>query len=1343
MSTDDFEPSKSEDASPSVSAADAQVGEAADKNGSSLPAGLTGQIFIQAMGSTGSPWANFMADYAWSPDGGTFRLTQPNYSAQNNGSSKGNVYIQLVSAADTGYVELTNDDAIQDGAWHPLNRTAQVSGNSNSVNVKFKYTYDRSGDDPHIYGERAILFDVPVPTVNPIKNVSDRTVRISGTGAVSGGQVFVHTSIVAEHYRASMQANGSWSVNAPLSDGARHLTFIAYQTVGGRQSSSTPSADIYLAYITQPPSGAVLVTGETFRGLGAPGSKVTLVKPSNHNDRLTDEATVEAGTDQWQSALKDISSLPSGPLPVLAIYDFLGFPRVLSATVTYNVLGAPAIASPEPSSRQPVTFTLTGNNGLEGSDIEVYLDLTSTRVGTGRVPNNNGQWSAQVTVEPGARTLTVLQKKSGKTSARGASRLFKVAPNPPTLLFRTGEVGEFYGSGFPGAEVIVHVTNGALVLRATVQSSGAWVQAIPTTFMPGNYSFDAKQSVSDGGSGRIESNWGTRLTNINVATPKPTGLQVTLNGQRPTFSGQGRNWDSASTQVRFYNNRALLDDVPYASVTNASWQTTSNGDFAPGRYPSLTARQVVNSTWSEDAPFLELTVPSPTPVFTQPPAQTGQRPQISGTAWPASTLVVKISDREDERLTATGGTFTLNATADWAPRTYTIEARATFGEQTSPPATRSFTVKTPVPRFTTSAGDAVDLTPVIEGEGWSGCWIVIYSTSSNQPLGSGPVGGNGKFAISLVPQTPGNLDIYAKQAEEQDSTNVSDQTATLGVNVRVAVPQIQVPPANGRPPRISTFSGVGTTGGFVELYIKGQELPLVENIPVVGGVWSAQVVLPAGARTLEVLLRHGTYPSAKGEHVVTVVPNVPLIDTPLPDEALGNPLFMSGFGFAGDTIRIDTLGGTRLGSVTVSPSGTWTARIDHDMSGDAFEVSASAGAGLDSQPSSPLSVALLLKDLPQFTEPQPGDWVGVRPQYSGLATPGASISIASWFDTEQRVAPPTVADAHGRWEVMGNSDLAEGQGWVTVRQTVGGVESQWVDSGRFMVEKMPAGFEPPTVDFPQLGQEVGRYPMFSGRGVPGSRIYICEEGKYEPPLIPDCWVGRDGRWATQSIIELPIGDNYRYSTRQYRDGAASPWLVPNRDIKVIQVQADFAAAVIHTPAQGATVERRPLFSGAGTPGALLDVFSRSADDLYRQYGVTQVDAQGQWSMRCEEQLDPRLHAISCVQKLDGADSAKPETVNFTVVDRIDVPVLVSPVDGGFVSPRAVIRGTALPGAVIEVVNRGQPSVGWGTAVVDEQGRWAIVTRPLPLGTNNLAMRANKDGSSSLWVDFTVQALDLG
>ncbi|TPG96706.1 hypothetical protein EAH72_10840 [Pseudomonas caspiana] len=607
----------------------------------------------------------------------------------------------------------------------------------------------------------------------------------------------------------------------------------------------------------------------------------------------------------------------------------------------------------------------------------------------------------------------------------------------------------------------IHFRNNATPYLDATVSAGSWSKVIPPDLLPGNYNFGGRQSVSDGGSGRIyNTGWVTDIP-VNIPTPVPTSVSFTVSGQRATFKGRGRQWGTAAVGVGIFNDGVALAGVPHANVqTNLNWETTATADLAPGNYTQLTARQGVNSQWSADSARFSMVIASPPPTFTAPGAgaNTGQRPTISGTAWPGSAIVLTIPGKTDVPLTANGGNFSLTAAEDWAPTTYTITAKAAFGGQTSTPASRTFTVKTPQPTITTAADAEVDLSPVIDGTGYKGCWVVIYSNVTNQSIGAGPVGPDNKWKVTLADQAPGNLGYYAIQQEEQTSNNRSDRTAARTVKVRVPKPLIRVPTQNGRPARESLFSGTGQYPGTVELSIKGQTTPFLKDIVVnAEGTWQAHVTLPAGGPVmLEARLLQRTYISDPLEHVVTVVPAVPVIDTPRNAEALGALLRISGFGYPGDTIRIDNQSDKKtLGSTEVKEGGTWSKEVRLQLAANhkitAVAISSSNREWYSGYTSE--IVMSLLKPAPKINQPAEGDWVTAKPQYSGEATPNATITVASWFNTSNLLAPPTTAGANGLWTVMGNKDLPVGGAWVVVRQTLpDGTASEWAESGRFNVE---------------------------------------------------------------------------------------------------------------------------------------------------------------------------------------------------------------------------------------------------------------------------------------------------
>lgn len=1109
-----------------------------------------------------------------------------------------------------------------------------------------------------------------------------------------------------------------------------------------------------LPSITTPGNNGVIGQKPVVSGTGEPGATVSIYK-SGDGQTVYGTATVE-GNRSWSTKL--IHDLPQGVYKLAAKQSKENSDSGwIDTPLQVKVLGVLSISSPA-NGEQEQNFTMTGSGGLGNQNVqfEIFTGGGLTSWGVGSV-QNNGSWSIALSnLTPGPLRLTASQKLAGIVGFRGTESVYRIRPSVPTITSTlNGETVTLSGTGHKGTGVRMDIhfrSNTTPYLDAPV-SAGSWRKVIPPDLLPGNYYIGGRQSVSDGGTGRIyNTGWATDVL-VNIPTPVPTSIIVTVSGQRATFKGQGRRWATGEAGVSIFNDGVALAGVPHADIqTNLSWETTATADLAPGHYPRLTARQGVNRQWSADSAIFSMTVASPFPVFSHPPVDTptGQRPQIKGTAWPGSAIVLKIPGKDDVPLTATNGTFVLNATEDWAPATYTITATAVFGGQTSTVASRTFTVKTPQPAITTAPNAEVDLSPVIEGTGYKGCWVVIYSDVTNQSIGAGRVDQDNRWKVTLVDQVPGNLVYYAFQQEAQTSNNWSDPTTVRTVKVRVPEPSIGVPTQNGKPARESLFSGTGQYPGTVELSIKGQTQPFLKDIDVQpDGTWKAQVTRPVGPVTLEARLRQKTYLGDPLERVVTVVPAVPVIDTPQNSEALGGVLRVSGFGYPGDRIRIDRRGNRfkNLGVVEVTGAKTWSMQVRHDMVADeGITAIAHSPSGEEVSDFTSILIMSLLKPAPKLTEPLAGDWVGIRPQYSGLATPGAAITVASWFNADEVLAPLTTADANGRWAVTGNKVLREEAMRVGVRQTVDGTPSEWFQSERFMVARKTDGFEAPTVQYPLAGQKVGRWPMFSGSGEPGAEVLIVKESSMSTEF-GRTRVDREGRWALRSQIELPVATTpYTYSVRQSRDDVFSLWLLPNRSFVVTQVAVAFEKPIIDKPLDNASqvLERQPLFSGRGVPGAELKVYRYSPSTVL---AITRVDAEGNWSVRSEVELNVQTaaHQIWAQQNMDGQLSVFSSTTSFKVEEKLDKPEVTSPSpQKAEVSPHAVIRGTALPGGEVRLFESGKPNTVWGRGIADVQGQWVIVTDALPQRDFRMTGRVYKGDLFSPWMtELTLKVLDGG
>lgn len=100
------------------------------------------EITIRAQKNEG--WADLKLEYFWGGDGKMFSVKTLSYRAGDNGRSKGNIKLKLISKGNTGWVELNNDNGIQNGKWHDFVKTLSVEGDAKSVEIHFNWIYDQS-----------------------------------------------------------------------------------------------------------------------------------------------------------------------------------------------------------------------------------------------------------------------------------------------------------------------------------------------------------------------------------------------------------------------------------------------------------------------------------------------------------------------------------------------------------------------------------------------------------------------------------------------------------------------------------------------------------------------------------------------------------------------------------------------------------------------------------------------------------------------------------------------------------------------------------------------------------------------------------------------------------------------------------------------------------------------------------------------------------------------------------------------------------------------------------------------------------------------------------------------
>lgn len=1030
---------------------------------------MSTEIILQADNTSGY-LAKLKVQYLWSETGNEFTCTALQYWATNNGRKSGNAYLRIVidkKNNDSG--DFLNDNGVQDGQWHSVEDKSWTIKNvvGTSAQLVFTWTFDITGSpDKHLGPNNppTVNFIPRSPIFNSNRNFAASTFNVTGTLGVVGARM------VLDHGAGTLAARvqptgGAWSVPVTVTDNVNSQRMQAYQQVNGVNSPRTPLTYMYRAKLTHPTAGAVVpMKGLVYQAIGAPGSAMFALKSTNINESWSDRYLVDQ-SGRWQGA--SIKDLPSGDAEVkVSFYDDPAATASYGYTqsVVFKVLGYPVITNPQLT--VPPGFTLTGRNRLSGATLTAYIGATNTAVGTAGAATTDTFSITTTNLDPGAHALTVEQFHSGKGSGRSAAVTFKIQPNQPTLAFKLeSDIPTLHGTGFRNASVDVAIHNNGSFIDAVVGSNGTWSKAVPVTVLPGNYNLVCRQNVKDQDNMPIWSTYTTPQT-FTIPTPVPTSLKSNKNGNKLTFSGRGQNWGTSQVVVVIFNNGAdMRPGVPAGTVTNQAWSIISTTDFAPGNYNQLTAKMWVNNLWSQPVGVPAVIIPSPPPVLTPITAPTGQRPQISGTMWSGSKVEVQINGGPAKTATTTGASFYLDATSDWAPATYTVSVTAEFGGQKSTPSTQSFTVRAPQPKILTTG--AVPLQAIISGEGWPGCRVRIFTTIGNQELGADNVKSDGKFEIALLKQAAGDQTLYAVQYQSDSPANASVESARVAVKFVMPTADITVPPEGGPTPRVSTFSGTTTArSGTVELWFGGA--PLRTNITITSGIWSAPGInLATGPKAVNVYIRDGGDLSAATTRNVKVVPEKLKIDSPLTNQYIGRQLWISGVGaFPGDQVIVRRLQ-TSLDfpPVTVDSRGYWTTSVQHDMTASSRVVAiARAGAGLDSETSDQI-IPKLLHTAPQITQPQAGDRVGTKPVFSGRARPEATVTIAQWFNNTNVLATAK-ARADGYWEAQSTVTLAEGGGWVLVRDTLNGQPSEWRRSERFEVRAMTAAPAPSSIQYP-------------------------------------------------------------------------------------------------------------------------------------------------------------------------------------------------------------------------------------------------------------------------------------
>ncbi|WP_147406997.1 hypothetical protein [Pseudomonas sp. 91RF] len=858
--------------------------------------------------------------------------------------------------------------------------------------------------------------------------------------------------------------NGYWQVEDDL-------TSLTYPTIIFAAMIRSPMLRVSRAvtwqkncpsFIGFPAGGTVLPQGQPFTitGQGITGSTVTV---TNVSAGLILGTRIPGARGYWEMQI--VAPTSGTSFIIEAVHDGLGGSHV-PHRVTYVLAPTnktPEITLPLAGTVQDRKFRISGKNGVSGSTMQVFIDLTQIKVGDEAVTGDD--WSVPVvlpdSIPPGEVRLVAQQTLNGTPSDRSVYRAFKLKPPQPTKL--TAQVDAqgnvtLGGVGHIGATFDLHVVGNMTPFRSFTVSTTPWSVLFPD-WLPGTSLIGGRQSVPDGAGQPIYSDWTPESTTVVVPVPPPTlSFRVSPEEGIPTFSGTGRNWSgqpASRVEVRLNNAGSAI--VPIVDVrADTTWSSTAIERWAPGKY-QVTATQwftTLQSNWV--LPLVSVVISSPLAVI-EKVTPNGLFAKVNGQCWPGAVVTITFSDSPTPHPvtdTDKNGEWDFQRPAAFRPGRHTVTVTQTFGGQTSNPVTTTFEIAVSVLVITPPPGGQTDHLPVLHGTGGiDGFTISVFDYVTHELLGEALATGDA-WSVQLTELDYLTHTVFAVQKlgdlQSQRSTSVA-------FKVVLFAPRINFPITRTSVPRTFTVEGYARAGkGFdrteVDVYLDDVAHRIYPDAG--DGYFKEYFTLPLGpcVLTARQYFKDQESPPAQ-EILLTIVPDKALIETPGTGEAVGQTAVICGFGYPEDTVVVALPGGAELGQARVQEDGTWFCPVELPESGANLSfITEQRNGEFHSGWSQPRAVQRL-EHPPTFGEPPEGNWEGTTPGFAGSALANSKVDVFAWYDPDENHAEGLLTNG-GRWAGVPERNLPAGPQWARAVQIVGGKRSMAADSKRF--EVLPA-----------------------------------------------------------------------------------------------------------------------------------------------------------------------------------------------------------------------------------------------------------------------------------------------
>ncbi|AKJ05629.1 T1SS secreted agglutinin RTX [Archangium gephyra] len=945
----------------------------------------------------------------------------------------------------------------------------------------------------------------------------------------------------------------------------------------------------------------------------------------------------------------------------------------------------------------PVTGTFSGTGTLSGA----RADHTATLLPSGKVLLVGGSGSS------GAVASAELYDPVAGTF-RAAGALITARSRHLALALPSGRVVVASGLGTAGRLASVEVYAPSTGTFSAVGVLGAARADATATLLPAGKVLAVGGSAATGAldSAEVYEDTGTVDAWRPIVTP-PASLQ---SGWTLTVNGSGLRGISEAHSGNTQNSGANFPLVSLLALEGGQRTSVVLQDFSSTsvvmRVPAVMDGYYLMSVTANAIPggaVVFVDGPPPAPVLTAPVALVNTAmPTLAGTAEAGSTVTVMLDGAAIGTAKADAvGAWSLTLTAPLGQGPYTATATATDAAGNTSPASapRAFTVDTVAPAapvITAPAALVNNVTPAISGTAEVGSTVTVTLDGT----GVGTVKANASGAWSFIPASPLTQGAHTVTAT---ATDVAGNTSTPSAVYTFTVDTVAPPSPTITAPAaligttMPIISGTAEAGSTVAVRVDGGSARTVTANA--SGDWSLALTssLTQGAHTVTATAMDAagntSAPSAaRGFTVDSLAPSAPVLMGPAAFVNTPTPV-ISGTAEANSTVSV-TLDGAKVGTVTASPSGTWSLTVATPLAQGAHAASATAtdAAGNTSSASASrgFTVDMVAPAAPVLTAPA----AVVRtttPIISGTAEAGSSVSVT----VDGTKVGTATANTSGTWSFTPSFPLAQGEHTVTATATDAAGNTSVPSAARgFTVDTVaPAA---PVLTAPAASVSTAM-PEISGMAEAGSTVTVRLDGT----VAGTATANASGDWSFTPASPLARGAHTVTATATDAAGNISvPSATRGFSVDVEDTVAP-ASPVLTAPAAVVTTAT-PAISGTAEAGSMVTV---RLDGTVA--GTVRANDSGAWTFTVASPLAQGAHTVTATATDAAGNTSPVSSPRDFVVDSVAPapPEVLTPTAGATVNPNELsFSGRAEANSTVTVMVDG---LVVGVTRADASSAWSV------------------------------------